>query len=528
MIKKILFLLIIFATTIQLNAQNYKTNKNKLERTLDLINTQYVENPDLDEITVAAIKAMMKKLDPHSKYLSKESLQKSRENLQGNFSGVGVHYQILDDTLFILKVEENGPAHQAGLKAADKLIKINDENCTGEKVSNKYFSKLLRGAKGSKVNVSVLRHDDKKIYNYEIERGSIPINSVIAYFMLDKNTGYIRINKFSNTTVSEFNEKLFLLKLQGMKSLVLDLRNNPGGLMYAAIELVDEFVNEESTIVYTQGEHYPKKEYKSSIKGNNKDVDLVVLVNENSASASEIVAGGLQDLDRALIVGRRTYGKGLVGRNFYLQDGSGIRLTTGRYYTPSGRCIQKSYENGVEEYKKELNKRLKHGEFVNPDSINFPDSLKYLTKNKRVVYGGGGIMPDIFIPVDTSENTPLFYKKLLRKGAINIFSVHYLDKNYEQITKKYKSYQDFKKKFKFDEELENALLEYVKNKYQIEATEKDFEESAEYIIPRFRAILSRNLFEGSMYFEETVKIDNEVNKALEIANDKNNFKLLKY
>lgn len=519
----ILITTLLFLTQITI-AQDKNATTKKIQKSFDLINGQYVDSADMAHLTTVAIKAMLKELDPHSRYMSKKSLTRSQESIRGNFSGVGINYQILDDTLMVLKVVPNGPSEKAGLMTGDRLIKVGDSMVIGSHMKNSGFSKLLRGKKGSKVEVQVQRHKDKQLYTFQIERGAIPIKSVDAAFMLNEEVGYIKLRTFSQGTIKEILNEMLKLKSIGMQHLILDLRGNPGGLMMAAINLADEFLNKDKSIVYTEGLHYPKKDYMSKKTGSMKKGRVIVMVNETSASASEIVSGALQDNDRALIMGRRSYGKGLVGRNFYLPDGSGIRLTTGRYYTPSGRCIQKSYAKGEAAYHKDLAKRLSSGELFHPDSIHFPDSLKYTTTNGRTVYGGGGITPDIFLPLDTQDYVSDYYESLLRKGAINLFAGYYFDNHLEELQVKYYNYNAFKTTFTWTDQMQKDLMAFARKKFFIEPNEEGYAESSEYISTRFKAILARNLFTGGKYFEENSVLDKEIELALKTIQDKEAFK----
>ncbi len=493
-------------------SQNNNIEQKSLLKAYKLINTQYVDTIDNAKIVADAIKAMVGNLDPHSKYMDAETVKRSNESIRGSFGGVGIHYQILDDTLFILNTTENAPAQIAGIKAGDKILKIDGEVACGKGVSNKFFSKKLRGKQGTHVAVQILRHADNKVYDIDIVRGAIPINTLDVVFMLGKETGYIRLNMFSRSTMREFNQALVQLKLQGMKQLILDLRGNPGGLMIASINLADEFLKEEKLIVYTQGEHYKREDYNSSTTGSMKKGRLIVLMDEYSASASEIFAGAMQDWDRGLIMGRRSYGKGLVGRNFILPDGAAMRLTTGRYYTPSGRNIQKSYADGRSAYNKELDRRYKHGEYIHADSIKVPDSLKFKTDNGRTIYGGGGIMPDIFMPMDTSYYSG-FLKKISRKGAMNLFMGYYFDKHFEELSSKYPDFDKFHNEFQVDQKLLQEFKTFCNERFKLEANKEDWQISHAYIQWNLKAILARNLFENGTFYRESADFDISIQKA---------------
>ena len=489
---------------------------------MDLIEEQYFEKPDMSALVTEAIKAMVKQLDPHSKYLTPDQFKKNNENLHGNFGGVGIQYQILHDTLLVLYTTSNGPAETAGIQAGDKLIRINDTLTVGENISNTFFSKQLRGKKGTKVNLTVKRRGQKELLTFEVERGPIPIETVNAAYMLDKDIGYIKITGFSFSTNKEFIMSSLGLQMQGMKHLILDLRGNPGGLMIASIRLAGHFLKADELIVYTQGEHYPRENYNNPSDGNYTQGRLIVLVDELSASASEILAGAMQDLDRGLIVGRRSYGKGLVGRNFTLPDESALRLTTGQYYTPSGRCIQKPFLEDHKAYKKELEMRDKHGEFLHPDSIKFPDSLKYTTSNGRTIYAGGGIMPDIFIPKDTLTH-PLLYDKLQAKGIISLYAIDYFDQNLSYLNKEYKTVEAFKTSFDVNEEIFKNLLVFAKEEFDFDVVEEIPDEEKQFVMDQFKWYLGRYLFKESAYYQLSWERDEMIPQCLQIIKRKKEF-----
>ncbi len=509
-------LLLLVSITFILNnlqAQSYDGVEQKsLLRAYKLINTQYVDTVDYSKLVADAIKAMVNNLDPHSKYMDAESIKRNNESIQGSFGGIGIFYQILDDTLMVLNVTPGGPSDKAGVKPGDKLLKIDGETSCGIPLSHAFFSKRLRGKNGSRVQLELLRHANRQVDTLTVIREAIPIHNLDAAFMLDKETAYIRLNMFSRVSMKEFSTALVPLMFEGMKDLVLDLRGNPGGLMMASIHLADEFLEKGKLIVYTQGEHYKRENFYSTNNGMMKKGRLIVLMDEYSASASEIFAGAMQDWDRGLIMGRRSYGKGLVGRNFMLPDGAALRLTTGRYYTPSGRCIQKSYAKGRTDYQHELDRRYKHGEFIHADSIKVPDSLKYKTKGGRTVYGGGGIMPDIFVPLDTSYYSP-FLRKISNAGAINYFVVRYYDRHLEQLRHDYPDYESFSKAFKVDNKMMDEFRELCKSKYKTEADSSDWDISKNYIRWNIKAILARSMFENGVYYRESAPYDKMIQEA---------------
>lgn len=383
-----------------------------------LINTYYVEKPNLDKISEKGISAMLKELDPHSVFIPERDVQRTNEGLTGNFEGVGISFQLVKDTIQVAEVIVGGPSEKVGLQIGDKIVAIDGENSTGDTINNNFVFKHLRGKKGTKVELTVRRSGNE--LKFTVVRDKVPIYSVDSHFMIDANTGYVRLTRFARNSANEVRNAINELKKKGMTQLVFDLRGNGGGYLDIAFAIADEFLPEKKLIVYQEGRTQPRQNFVSTRRGCFIEGKIVVLIDENSASASEIVSGALQDWDRATIVGRRSFGKGLVQRQYPLQDGSQMRLTTARYYTPSGRCIQKPYDKGVDAYLKDLSERYSRGEMVHPDSIKMPDSLKFKTSKGRVVYGGGGIMPDVFVPMDTTRLSD-YYLNLRAKGLITDF-----------------------------------------------------------------------------------------------------------
>lgn len=396
----------------------------RLQEVMGLVDGHYVENPNTDQLSEVAIRAMLNSLDPHSIYIPAKDVQRSNENLQGNFEGVGITYSIFSDTIVVGDVVAGGAAEKVGVMRGDKILRIDGQPATGDSVNNSFVMKRLRGKKGTEVVVDILRERDTIAFH--IIRDKIPINSVDSYFMADDTIGYIRLLRFARTSVDEFRKALTALRKQGMTALVLDLRGNSGGFLDIACGLANEFISPGKLLVYQEGRMQNRQEFRANRHGSFRTGNLVVLIDENSASAAEIVSGAVQDWDRGTIIGRRSFGKGLVQRMYNLSDGGQVRITTARYYTPSGRCIQKPYDNGSADYRSDLSRRFKHGEMVSADSIHFPDSLKYKTANGRTVYGGGGIMPDIFIPMDTMRLSD-YYVACSSKGLLRKFPQRWVE-----------------------------------------------------------------------------------------------------
>ena len=398
----------------------------RITEVMNLLNTQYVTDPNTDKLSQDAIRAMLKTLDPHSVYIPASEVQRQNEALQGNFEGVGITFAVINDTVCVQEVLAGGPAEKVGMLPGDKFLRIGGDPATGDSATNAYIIRHLRGKKGTEVVANMLRGRDT--ITFHIIRDKIPIHSIEVYFMEDDSIGYISLMRFARTSVSEFRHALGELRKQGMKSLILDLRGNSGGYLNIACGLANEFLPYRRMIVYQEGRNRPRQEFRSTFNGQFRSGNLVVLIDEGSASASEIVSGAVQDWDRGLVIGRRSFGKGLVQTMYNLSDGSQVRITTARYYTPSGRCIQRPYDKGTDDYNQEFAKRFKHGEMFSVDSIQLPDSLKYKTFGGRTVYGGGGIMPDIFVPMDTTPASP-FYRLCRSKGLINQFANHWADQH---------------------------------------------------------------------------------------------------
>ena len=522
---RLLFINVLLLSTLFVSAQQPQSkgqmNSQKLATTLYLIENFYVDTANIDKVTEDAIIAALKELDPHSAYISKKDVEKANEPLVGSFEGIGVTYQLIRDTITVISPTAGGPSEKVGIMTGDQIIKIDGEDAFGKKIDNEYVQKRLRGKKGTKVTVGVKRGSDPERIDFEITRDKIPLNSINAAYMLDNHIGYIKLDRFAQESTQEFKEAFAKLQAQGMESLIFDLRGNTGGYLNTAIELVDQFITEGKLIVFTEGIHSPRQEWRSAAAGLYTTGKLVVLIDEGSASASEILSGAIQDHDRGVVIGRRSFGKGLVQRPFNLPDGAQIRLTTSRYHTPSGRCIQRPYEKGAEDYAKEMEKRLKHGEYYHADSIHFPDSLKFKTDGGRTVYGGGGIMPDLFIPVDTAYNSKL-YTNLVRKGALNRFTTDYALKHRDEIKAQYGDFDNYNKNFVVGQDLVNGLKKAAEDA-KVEWNDEQFNRSEKFLLLQIKALIARNVWETQQYYQVMASSDPGVQKAIEILNDNKAF-----
>jgi carboxyl-terminal processing protease len=484
----------------------------KFDEVLTYISKLYVDDVDSKELTDAAIIGMLEKLDPHSTYISKDEVEDANERINGSFVGIGIRFQILKDTLMVVATIPGGPSEKLGIRAGDKIVKIEGQSVAGVGLKNPQVREKLMGELGTKVRIEVQRKTVRKNLDYIITRDKIPVNSVDCYYMVSPQTGYIKLTSFSRTTTEEVQAGIKSLKAQGMKNLILDLQDNGGGLLYEAKNISDEFLSSNKLIVYSEGRAQPRSDLNAGTKGLWEDGKLVILTDEGTASASEIVSGAIQDWDRGLIVGRRSYGKGLVQRPIDLSDGSQMRLTIARYFTPSGRFIQKPYDD-LEAYKNDYMDRYLHGEFTNQDSIKFPDSLKFETKlQHRTVYGGGGIMPDIFVPLDTVEITD-YYKGLVRGGHFNTYTLTYVDAHRDEILAKYENFANFNTQFLLDKKFMDEFFAYVK-KEQPELTfvEKDYLVSENLIKLRLKAMLAQDLW-GATEFYQIYNVKNEILQA---------------
>jgi len=512
----------VFSQSFKDKELNISLNELKLISAIDLIKTKYVDTVNENKLVETAIIEMLKGLDPHSSYLTAEEVKEMNEPLHGNFEGIGVSFNILNDTIFVINAIPGGPSEKLGILSGDKIIEIDQKNVAGIGITNKDVFSKLRGEKGTKVTVSIKRRNEKNLIDFTIIRDKIPIFSLDASYMINKETGYIKLNRFSETTGTEFDSAIFKLKSQHMQNLILDLTGNGGGYLDKAVYLANQFLEKGKMIVYTkgvhsEGVHSPNHAYISAGEGSFQSGKLVVLIDESSASASEILAGAIQDWDRGTIIGRRSFGKGLVQQQLELPDGSMLKLTIARYYTPTGRLIQKSYKEGVDEYEKDLANRYKHGELSNKDSIHFSDSLKYFTLvKKRLVYGGGGIMPDIFVALDTADNTE-YFSSIIRKGTLNKFVLNYIDTHREELKRNYPVFSSFDKNFSIDNQILDDLVAFAK-KEGISENKDQFQKSKKQIVNLLKAYIARDVWDTNEFFEIMNQDNPVILKALETLN----------
>jgi carboxyl-terminal processing protease len=497
------------------NPQGTAKSYLKFRDILSYIDRDYVDTVDIEELSDFAITKMLEKLDPHTAYIPADELAMARSYLEGDFEGIGVEFNIFKDTIYVITPLSGGPSEAAGIQTGDKIIAVNGEKVAGIGITNEGVFKRLRGPKGSKVALTIKREGTKKPLNFTIQRNKIPTTSVDVSYMVDNTTGYIKVSRFSANTFDEFKQALTALKRRGLQRLILDLRGNPGGYMDHAIRMADEFISGEKMIVYTdgKGEKYDSKTF-ARTKGDFESGPLVVLLDEGSASAAEIVAGALQDNDRALIVGRRSFGKGLVQMPIPLNDGSELRLTISRYYTPSGRSIQKPYTDGAEEYEMDIMHRFEKGEYFHPDSSLFVDSLKYQTLRGRDVYGGGGIMPDVFVPRDTMALSP-YLSQLYTKNIIREYTLEYYRTHRKEFNKM--SFDKFNKNFEVSDKM---LQEVVKmaNAAGIEYKQEEYQRSKNVIRNNIKAFIGRSAYGNAGFFPVLHESDEEFQQALKHFN----------
>lgn len=514
--KKFTFTIwLLVAIILQVSAQ--QTIDSQLQKLLiaeSAIENLYVDKIDNAELVESAIRGMLKELDPHSTYLTPDEVEKSNESLQGNFDGIGIQFNMIEDTLFVVQPLPNGPSEKVGILAGDRIITVNDTTIAGVKMSQENIMKRLRGPKGTEVKIGVKRQGLDELVYFNVIRDKIPVNTVDAAYMAADGVGYIKVSSFGLTTLQEFREKMKELQSAGAKSLILDLQGNGGGYLHAAVELANEFLERDQLIVYTEGRRSPRSGYRATGNGMFRKGKLVVLIDEFSASASEIVSGAIQDWDRGTVVGRRSFGKGLVQRPIEFHDGSMIRLTIAQYFTPVGRCIQKPYGEDID-YAADIVKRLESGELTNADSIHLPDSLKYQTKIKgRTVYGGGGIMPDVFVPLDTTR-TNKYYSEVTAKGCVLQTSLSYVEKHRKQLERRYKTYESFNEKFIIDDD----ILQLLQDKAQtanIDFDEKQWNEVLPIFKIQLKSLIARNIWSMNEYYQSMSELDDILQQALKL------------
>lgn len=478
------------------------------------ISALYVEDVDEKKLVEKAIIGMLEELDPHSTYLTAEENDKSNETLMGSFEGIGVQFNMIEDTLFIVQPIPDGPSEKVGILAGDRIVTVNDTAIAGVKMSQEAIMKRLRGPKDTKVDLGINRRGVDELLHFIVTRDKIPVNTVDAGYMIRPGVGYIKISSFGATTVDEFETQLSELRDKGANSLILDLQGNGGGLLMAAVGIANEFLGRDQMVVYTEGRRQPKSGYVADGRGKFREGKLVVLIDEYSASASEIVSGAVQDWDRATIVGRRSFGKGLVQRPIEFHDGSLIRLTVAKYFTPVGRCIQKPYGKDVD-YAEDILERLHHGELTNPDSIHFPDSLKYSTKIRhRTVYGGGGIMPDIFVPLDTTR-TNQYYRNVTAKNVVLQTSMQYVERNRRSLQRRYKTFEDFNQTYQVGADVLKLFLDKA-GAAKVEYDEAQYEECLPIFKTQLKATIARMIWGMNAYYQVIQELDETIQRAVKL------------
>lgn len=512
------------AATFGISAQYSRSNsasrqQQKLLMVENIVNNLYVDNVDEEKIVENAVRGILENLDPHSSYSTKEETTSSQETMQGSFSGIGIQFNMQKDTLYVVQTIAGGPSEKVGILPGDRFIAVDDSIIAGRKLKNTDIMKRLRGPKGTKVNIKVKRGSNAELLEFRITRDDIPLNSIDAVYMADGKTGYIRLSRFAATSYKEFKDAITKLKKQGMQQLILDLTDNGGGYMQIAAQIANEMLNRGNLIVYTQGRKSPRQNLNADGSGTFRTQKVVVMINQFSASASEILSGAVQDWDRGVVVGRRSFGKGLVQREFLLPDSSSFRLTIARYYTPSGRNIQKPYIKGDrEDYDKDIIDRYNHGELQSADSIHFADSLKHTTlRLHRTVYGGGGIMPDVFVPLDTTQYTD-YHRRLVAKGIIPQFALRYVDKNRADLKAQYPDAQKFIKEFTVTDEMLNNLVDAGKAE-KVDFVKSQFAKSKEMLRTFVKAAIANDLFSTGAYFQIVNEQNDIYKEALSIIND---------
>ena len=499
-------------------SSDFEEQGQKFNTLLYYMDQLYVEDTDMESLVETAIVNMLEEMDPHSVYIPAEELQAADEPLNGNFEGVGIQFNIFRDTIMVVSPISGGPSEKLGIMAGDRIVTVDGEVVAGTGVTNKDVQRLLKGPKGTLVTVGIKRGSDPELLSFEIIRDKIPIFSVDASFMVAPGIGYVKVNRFSKSTMSELYKAFAKLQQEGMEDLVLDLQGNGGGMLRTAIQMADEFLSEQKLIVYTEGRSFPRDDTYSRIPGRFEKGRLVVLIDQGSASASEIVSGAVQDWDRGLIVGRRSFGKGLVQRPVNLPDGSAVRLTVQKYYTPSGRCIQKPYDEGVDAYRMEKFDRYESGEMMSLDSLDLPDSLKYETRLRgRTVYGGGGIVPDVFVPLDTTDNSA-YFSSILRKGLDNRYALTYVDSRRAELEAAYPTEDVFLQKFEVTRQMLEDFQTFATDE-GVEFNEEDWSKSGDAIALRLKAMMGRNLLDQSTFYRVISDLNESLKRAIEILQD---------
>ena len=499
-------------------SSDFEEQGQKFNTLLYYMDQLYVEDTDMESLVETAIVNMLEEMDPHSVYIPAEELQAADEPLNGNFEGVGIQFNIFRDTIMVVSPISGGPSEKLGIMAGDRIVTVDGEVVAGTGVTNKDVQRLLKGPKGTLVTVGIKRGNDPELLTFEIIRDKIPIFSVDASFMVAPGIGYVKVNRFSKSTMSELYKAFAKLQQEGMEDLILDLQGNGGGMLRTAIQMADEFLSEQKLIVYTEGRSFPRDDTYARIPGRFEKGRLVVLIDQGSASASEIVSGAVQDWDRGLIVGRRSFGKGLVQRPVNLPDGSAVRLTVQKYYTPSGRCIQKPYDEGVDAYRMEKFDRYDTGELMSLDSLDLPDSLKYETRLRgRTVYGGGGIVPDVFVPLDTTDNSA-YFSSILRKGLDNRYALTYVDSRRAELESAYPTEDVFLEKFEVTGQMLEDFQAFATDE-GVEFDEEDWSKSGDAIALRLKAMMGRNLLEQSTFYRVISGLNESLERAIEILQD---------
>ena len=527
--KKIFVVAAVF-TALSMTVTAQRSMPQALQKLLNAeyaISSLYVDSVNEEKLVEDAIKGMLESLDPHSSYTDAKETKELEEPLQGEFSGVGIQFNMNQDTLYVIQTVPGGPSERVGVLAGDRIIMVNDTTIAGVKMRNSDIQKRLRGKKGTQVTIKVKRAGVPELITFRITRDNIPLHSIDAKYMLDERTGYLRISRFGAKTHEEMMDALKVLKKQGMTQLVMDLSDNGGGYLNAAIDMCNEFLDHGQLLVYTEGQNAPRSEAHANGWGEYKELPMVVIVNQYSASAAEIFAGAMQDWDRAVVVGRRTFGKGLVQRPFKFEDGSMMRLTVARYYTPSGRCIQKPYNRGDKKaYEHELVDRYNEGEYYCLDSIQFNDTLRYTTRlHGRTIYGGGGVMPDVFVPVDTSEYST-YYRDLSAKGILNQYSIKYVDKNRKAISKQFKTLADFDNGFVVSDEMMRNFIAMGEND-SVKYDEEKYRTSERLLKDIIKGLIARDVYGDQSAYNVIINHRNrDLKVAVEVLNDRERFERL--